>query len=246
MKILVVHGSPRGAHGNTNVLVKAFLEGACGEGAEAQNVYLREKKIEPCLGCFTCWSRTPGVCGRKDDMASLLPLVTEADVMVVATPLYFFTVTGLMKNFMDRLLPLATPFMDVKDGRCSHPERYPRSFDSPRKTLLISNSGFPEPAHFGGLKETMRLWCSSDGMQYLGSICCAGGAMLQSPLRPQFEWYLDAVKQAGREVTTEGRLSPGTQTILDRPLFDDSEAYAKMINEHWTSLGVERECAEAV
>ena len=64
-------------------------------------------------------------------------------------------------------------------------------------------------------------------------------------MRPQFEWHLEAMTKAGREVTTEGRLSPETSAILDRPLFDDSEAYAKMINEHWTSLGVERECAEA-
>ena len=244
MRMLVINGSPRGAQGNTEVVVQAFLGGARAEGAEGQSVYLREKKILHCLGCFTCWTKTPGVCGRKDDMASLLPLVCDADVLVVATPLYFFTVSGMMKDFLDRLLPLALPFMEVEGGLTHHPSRYREAHDAPRRVVLISNSGFPEQAHFGGLKETMRLWCGSDGLNLLGTICCAGGAMLESPLRPQFEWYLEAARQAGREVVRDGRVSPETAAVLDRPLMEDSEAYARLVNEYWRSVGVKGGCPE--
>jgi multimeric flavodoxin WrbA len=109
MKILAINGSPRGRRSNTDRILQPFLEGAREAGAETETVYLKDLKINHCLGCFTCWTKTPGVCVHKDDMAALFPKVRQADVVVYATPLYVFTVSGLMKDFMDRLLPLADP-----------------------------------------------------------------------------------------------------------------------------------------
>ena len=100
MKILVVNGSPRGAQGNTAFLTRAFIEGATEAGAQCEAVYLKDKQIDPCVGCFACWFKTPGVCVHKDDMPALLDQMRQSDVIVYATPLYVYTVTGIMKDFM--------------------------------------------------------------------------------------------------------------------------------------------------
>jgi multimeric flavodoxin WrbA len=239
MKILVVQGSPRGAQGNTEVLVQAFLEGAKEAGATQTEVaYLKGKTIKHCIGCFTCWTRTPGVCCHHDDMPELLMKARDADMVVMATPLYYYTMTGMLKDFMDRCLPLGQPFMDIKDGLCCHPPRYRSGL---RNIVLISNAGFPEQAHFNGLKETFRVLAHGDNGRIKGMICCAGGATLHNKeQRGMFQWYLDAVKKAGTEVVREGQVSEATTAVLDRPLFGDQVAYAEHVNQHWTSMGVQR------
>lgn len=106
--------------------------------------------------------------------------------------------------------------------------------------MLISNSGFPEPAHFSGLVETFRRWIRGN-RSLSGAVCCAGGAVLQAPeLQEAVKWYLDATRQAGREVVTDGRISEATQALLDRPLVPDGKLYAQKMNEFFESLGLKR------
>lgn len=235
MNILVVNGSPRGAAGNTEVLVQAFLVGATSAGAQAEVVYLKDKKINHCIGCFNCWTRTPGVCIHKDDMPELLEKVKIADTIVYACPLYIYTVPGLMKDFMDRILPMAQPFINVEDGLSSHPRRYA----GPKSIVLISNSGFPEQAHFSGLKETVRCWVRGGDRTIAGMICCAGGALLRTPdLEDGLTWYTDAVREAGRQVVVDGQISDDIQATLDKPLMADQKLFAEMANAYWRSIGI--------
>jgi multimeric flavodoxin WrbA len=236
MKILVVNGSPRGAQGNTEILTKAFLAGAKEAGAEGEVVYLKDKHIEHCIGCFGCWLKTPGECVHDDDMPELHQKMLEADVTVYATPLYVYTVSGIMKDFMDRVIPLVQPFVEVKNGVCSHPGRTSRSAGV--KSLLISNCGFPEQSHFDGLKQTFRCLFKS-GLRNAGMICCSAGPMLSVPeMQEAVKWYVDATRQAGRDVVTDGRISEATQAILDKPLIADSEAYAAALNQRFREMGV--------
>lgn len=240
MKFLAINGSPHGARGNTEQVLQAFLEGVREAGAETEVVYLRDKNIKHCLGCFTCWTKTPGVCVHKDDMPALLEKMRAVDVMVYATPLYVFTMSGLMKDFVDRIIPLAQPYILKRGDHFIHPPRYAPASEAASKVVLISNSGYPEPLHFSGLVETFRRWADSPGSELAGAICCAGGALIQSEaLRPSFAWYMDATKQAGREVVEQGRISPETQKVLDRPLIDNPAAYVDIVNAHWQSQGVE-------
>jgi hypothetical protein len=165
-------------------------------------------------------------------MPGLLEKLRRADVVVFGSPLYIYNVTGLMKDFADRLITQAQPFIEIKDGICTHPSRYP---DFKRKAgVLISNSGFPEQSHFDGMRLMFQ-----QAFPGSSAICCAGGVLLGMPgVRESMSWYLDAVRKAGQEVAENGAISAVTQALLDRPLVEDVEAYVERANEHWRSLGL--------
>ena len=107
MKILGISGSPR--KGNTEWMVEKVLDAARDAGAETELVLLRDKEIQLCRGCFVCEvgpDRKPGVCLIKDDMAPLLGKMLAADAFVFGTPVYFYMLSALLKNLMDRTVPI--------------------------------------------------------------------------------------------------------------------------------------------
>jgi multimeric flavodoxin WrbA/putative sterol carrier protein len=210
------------------------LAGAREAGAETEVIYLKDKEIKHCLGCFTCWAKTPGVCVHKDDMPGILEQMRGVDMLVYATPLYVFTVSGLMKDFMDRLIPLAQPFIIQRGHHFTHPPRYPETRGS--KSVLISSAGFPERHHFSALEEVFRRLTDSPDDELVGMVCCAAGELLRNEaLDNQTGWYLEAAEKAGREVVEQGAISPETQAVLDRPMIDDPAVYANMANAYWES-----------
>lgn len=104
MKIAAFMGSPR-KNGNTARLLKEFLKGA-GENSEIviDEVFLHEKKIAGCTGCEGC-KKSAG-CVIKDDMQQLYPIIKAADVLVFAMPVYWWSMPGQMKAFVDRFYSL--------------------------------------------------------------------------------------------------------------------------------------------
>jgi len=232
LKVLAVNSSPRGKNSNTDRILQPFLEGAREAGAGTETIYLENKKINHCTACFTCWAKTPGVCIQKDDMSELLEKVIQAEVIVYATPVYAFTVSGLMKDFMDRLIPLLNPQVIKRHGHYTHPMRHEGAW--PKKAVLISNCGFPERHNFLGLVETFRLFTSSGyDSELVTTILCASGELLKMPkLR---NWYIDASRSAGRELIEQGHISPETQAVLDQ-LLVDPEVYNRIANDYWDKV----------
>lgn len=105
MKILVVTGSPRKG-GNTEIMAETFAEAARERGHEVPVWKLSEKKVEPCLGCEYCVSHG-GVCVQQDDMNEILKDVRTTDMLVIASPIYWFDVSAQTKCFIDRLYGVA-------------------------------------------------------------------------------------------------------------------------------------------
>jgi multimeric flavodoxin WrbA len=92
-------------------MLNALVAGMQEAGAEVETVHLRQKKIRHCIGCFTCWTKTPGTCVHKDDMTQeLFPKWLAADIVIYGTPLYHFTVNAQLKTFIERTLPVLTVF----------------------------------------------------------------------------------------------------------------------------------------
>jgi multimeric flavodoxin WrbA len=100
-KVLVVIGSPR-KEGNSATLAKQVAAGAEASGAAAEIFYLHDMNIQPCTACDACRQETDGGCVLDDDMQPLYPKLREADALVIASPVYWFTVSAQTKLFMDR------------------------------------------------------------------------------------------------------------------------------------------------
>jgi len=99
-KVLILSSSPRRG-GNSDLLCNQFISGAQESGNNVEKIFLKDKKINYCTGCGTCIDRA-GKCSQKDDMAEVLDKMVKADVIVMATPVYFYTMCGQMKTLIDR------------------------------------------------------------------------------------------------------------------------------------------------
>ncbi|OIQ50132.1 FMN-dependent NADH-azoreductase [Pseudodesulfovibrio hydrargyri] len=109
--VLIVSASPRD-EGNSDILCDEFLRGAAEAGHRAEKIRLSDLDINFCLGCCSCIS-DPGSCVQDDDMAPLMKKALEADVLVLASPVYFMTFNARMKNFIDRFCPIYTMVRDL-------------------------------------------------------------------------------------------------------------------------------------
>jgi multimeric flavodoxin WrbA/putative sterol carrier protein len=231
MKLLAVQGSPRPKTSNTEILLQEFLKGAQSQEAETETIYLKEKEIHSCVGCYTCWAKTPGVCVFKDDMPELLEKVKGCDILVYATPLYNFNMTALVKAFQERLLPLLDPHL-IKTGEAyRHPQRYAVN----RKMVLISTCGFPEVSHFDGLRQVFHHMERNGGVPIIGELLMPGGELLkQHGMKENVQGVLQTAYRAGVEVIKEGRVSKETEMEIQKPLVPP-DALAEMANLWWDS-----------
>jgi multimeric flavodoxin WrbA len=106
MKVIAVNGSPRKAWNTATMLEKA-LEGAASQGAETELIHLYDLDFKGCISCFACKKRggkSYGRCSVKDDLTPVYAEITEADALILGSPIYFGEVSGALRSFMERLL----------------------------------------------------------------------------------------------------------------------------------------------
>jgi hypothetical protein len=222
VKVTVFNGSPRCQNSNSHVIAEAFLEGAAAGGAETQNVFLFNKKIQHCIGCFACWFKTPGRCVHDDEMEDLLKLYKTSDIVCFATPVYTWNMTACLKNFLDRLVPLKCPTVVSGNGHYDMQNSLGRMPD----VVIISNAGFPGGGNFTTMREVMK---AAAPILEIYRNC---GMLLQSKsdiVREKVNEYLAFVKQAGFEISGEGKVSLKVIDGLNMELMPDDE-YIKFIS----------------
>ena len=103
-KVLILSASPRKG-GNSDILCDQFAKGAEEAGHQVEKIRVQEKKISPCLACYGC--RGTGVCVQKDDMDAIYPHYKDADLVVLASPMYYWSLSGQLKCAFDRLFAVA-------------------------------------------------------------------------------------------------------------------------------------------
>ncbi|MCI8800451.1 flavodoxin family protein [Acetatifactor muris] len=268
MKVLVINGSPKGRKSNTWKLTEQFLEGMresvkgrtearltkaqtgekeipetaerdAGEASfEIEEIQVTQLEIHPCLGCFSCWNRTPGRCCIQDDMQEVIGKLLWADVIIWSFPLYYFTVPGGLKNLIDRQLPMVLPFMEEntgKRGNGSHPSRYDMS---DKKTVLISTCGFyTAEGNYDGVYSLFDHICADRAYT---TVFCGQGELFRVPeLSRRTGEYLDYVRKAGREYM-QGGIQPQTEEALKQLLYP-KEIFENMADASW---GIDRQTGE--
>ena len=108
MKILILNGSPR-SNGNTAAMVAAFVEGLNENNHDVTVVPVCRKKIAGCLACEYCHTKGNGTCVQKDDMQEIYPVLSEAEMIVLASPIYYHSFTGQLQCAINRIYALDKP-----------------------------------------------------------------------------------------------------------------------------------------
>jgi len=224
MRVTVFNGSPRGRKSNTHRIVEPLLHGAREAGAQTEEVFLIERDIQHCRGCFTCWTKTPGKCVIKDEMSELMDLFIKSDYIGLATPVYGMYMTGLLKNFTDRFLPLSTPHIrKSEDGSFYHEGRikkFPRQF-------FVANAGFPGGHNFDLLK------AATAQQQFVLEVYRNCGEILNDAEPDErISQFYAALRDAGRELIVKGCVSEETVKKVHVEIISDEE-YMQGANQHW-------------
>lgn len=229
MKVLAINGSPNMDRGNTALILNPFLDGMREAGAVVEVLYTRRLTVNPCLGEFNCWLKTPGQCFQQDDMAWLLPKIAEADIRVLATPLYVDGLTGPLKNLLDRTIPLSEPLIEMRRGHCRHPGRLGTKSG---RLVLVASCGFWEMDNFNPLLAHIKAVCKNAGMQYAGALLRPHGPAL----KPMMEMGLPvadifrAAHKAGRQLIAEGKIAAGLLKTIGRELLP-RDMYVEQAND---------------
>jgi hypothetical protein len=215
------------------MILNPLVEGMHEAGAQVEVVNLRHRTVRNCIGCYTCWTKTPGVCIHKDDMAlELFPKWLEADMAVYATPLYHFTMTASMKAFIERTLPAWEPFFVQSKDRTTHPVRH-----KVPKVVVMSVAGFPEMPVFDQLSSYVRFLF---GRGLLAEIYRPGAESLaRMPFPGKREEILAALRGAGRELVQSQKVSDETLARITQPLGTES-VFAKIGDLMWKTCIAEK------
>ncbi len=107
--VLILSGSPRKG-GNSDLLCDEFMRGAIESGNKVTKINIADKKIAPCRACYAC--KGTGKCAIKDDMSDILQAMIDADVLVLASPVYFYSIDAQLKALIDRTV---ARWLEVKD-----------------------------------------------------------------------------------------------------------------------------------
>lgn len=163
MNILVVTGSPRKG-GNTEIMAETFAEAAMAKGHHVMVKKLSQLKVNPCIACQYCFTHD-GVCVQEDDMNDILKGFDQTDMLVLASPIYWFDVSAQTKCFIDRMYALAKKGFHIQ------------SF------ALLLNSGSDNV--YGAAEAQLKAICSFLKWENKGIIKIPGmvekGSMLNSP-----------------------------------------------------------------
>ena len=151
MKIAILNGSPK--VGNTAAMVNAFAEGAKEAGHEVEILHVGKMKINGCLACEYCHTKGEGKCVQKDDMEKVMPAYKDADMVVFASPIYYFDVTAQLSAAIQRVYAIGKP------AKAS-------------KAALLLSSASPNP--YDGAIATYKGILAFTGIEDAGIITAAG------------------------------------------------------------------------
>ena len=161
----------------------------------------------------------------------------EADLVIFASPLYIFNVSGILKTFMDRLLPIMKPYMLMnKDGDIAHPDRFPENGE--QGFIVFSASGFPEVEHnFDGLTGMFHCWDShSENTHLTGEFYLTAAEIIVQPVYAERKRIIAEVcYKAGKQIVEEGKINKEYMQSVQDPTVT-KETFQMQADAFWESL----------
>ncbi len=199
-KVVAVSGSVRMEKGNTAKILTPFLDGMEEAGASVELFYAKRLNVKPCAGEYYCWNKKPGQCYINDNMQSLYPKLRDADILVLATPVYI-PLPGEMQNLINRLVPLIDPILKMRNGRTR--ARF-RADVKIRKIVLVSSSGWWEMGNFGTVLRIVKELAKDANVEFVGALL-RPHARFMAENKEKAEKIFEAARQAGQQLVREGR-----------------------------------------
>jgi multimeric flavodoxin WrbA len=164
VKVLGLFGSPRRG-GNTDLLLEAALKGAAEEGARVEGIHLCDFRVAPCRECLACFNN--GTCVLDDDMQGIYPRLLEADIVILASPIFFYGITGWAKAMVDRCQALWARKYVLHDPALKTENRR-------RAGFFISVGGTKGPRMFEGSVLTVKYFFDAFNTNYSGELLFRG------------------------------------------------------------------------
>jgi multimeric flavodoxin WrbA/putative sterol carrier protein len=235
MNVLLLRANPRKT-GYTQRIAELFRAGLSQTDARVRDVDVTALSVTPCDGCYHCWLVTPGQCVHSDDMGAQLEWILAADVIVCATPIYFYSMSAPLKAYFERLFPLFEPkIVPSRRGLTRNSARYPARWTG-KKLITLVTGAFREPEGYRPTNEIFQLIADSLDLELTGQLTRPESYLLDYALsKPKTLKAIEAAFiQAGREAGTAGRLSPETMQAAALPLAPDLDRFRSYSNIYWS------------
>jgi len=213
MKVVTINGSPKGINSNTHIMIEALTSGMISPDISVKHIFLAEKDIRHCKGCYSCWFKTPGRCVIEDDMKEIIDVMRNTDFIVLGSPLYFNNISGMLKVCFDRLMPL---------GGKKHKDDEPQSTVKSHM-IMMSNSGFPDRSQFGVVSQWINKIAKLLEIDLIGEFYTTQGKVLSEPKADQQDakaHYLSFLKNCGKQLAEKLELQADNIDQLEKNIID--------------------------
>jgi NAD(P)H-dependent FMN reductase len=229
MKIVAINGSHRGERGYTQFLIDKVFEGIQHAGAQCETIVLSQHKINRCLGCRVCHtekSYLKCVYDEKDEVSQLFDIMRSADMLVYATPIYIFTMTGLMKIFLDRITSTAdSAILSLSDSGLFFHHIDKKLLSKPFVVLTCQDNFEFETSinvvsYFRTFSRFLDAPLAGILIRTSGSLVGHGKDKEKERQYPKIQQVYAALVKAGEELVMYGKISANTQKIANQPIIN--------------------------
>jgi multimeric flavodoxin WrbA len=225
MRIVAINGSHRGKNGYTQFLIDKLFEGAGNAGAQCETIVLADYKINRCKGCRICHTQKSYlkcIYDGKDDVAALFDIMRSADILIYATPIYIFNMTGLMKTFLDRVTSTADSSITTLSDSGLFFHHFDKKLNSKPFVLLTCQDNF-ESETSKNVVSYFKTFSNFFDAPLLGILVRKSGSLTghgkdrQKEINyPKIMSAHQAYIQAGEELVKKGKISAKTQRIANQ------------------------------
>jgi multimeric flavodoxin WrbA len=218
--IVAINGSHRGEKGYTHFLLNKLRIGAEKQGAAYEEILLANRTIHHCLGCRTCSKQNhylKCVYDQKDDVSAIFDTMRKADILIYATPIYIFAMTGLMKTFLDRITSTADSSLLTVSQSGLFFHHIDKKLSSKPFVVLTTQDNFEHETSKNVVSYFQTFSRFFDASQ-IGTIRCKSGGLVghgndktKESEYPEIKAVYSSIEHAGVELARDGRISAKTQ-----------------------------------